>query len=315
MHLAWCYANKCSHMAVKTVKPDGLAAPRVRRVCKVPARPVRHQPGRQLSQLLRQVFRRRVVQAAVRRGSPRRARAARTARPHPFWPRPLLRYSRRAVPSLFLYNGSWIIQCITSGHQTGKRPVGLGRKRRMRGYDRPQATMLTVVSPAAVPMRSPPYEAWASPRPRLRATQDVTFRVDQVLRSHRADHEAQERRFTAATRAVAVEAINNAVALILFGHLAKKNPFVRFSIALTREQFDSQLPLIAERLSPAHLQLTATVYMEAFRYKVLIDENVAQSTQLSQQQNQGCVKPEPKLFRGLSDPRAFGVRPRANRRF
>jgi hypothetical protein len=38
--------------------------------------------------------------------------------------------------------------------------------------------------PTAVPMRSPPYEARASPRPRSRATQDVTFRVDQVLRRH-----------------------------------------------------------------------------------------------------------------------------------
>jgi hypothetical protein len=38
--------------------------------------------------------------------------------------------------------------------------------------------------PTAVPMRSPPYEARASPRPRSRVTQDVTFRVDQVLRRH-----------------------------------------------------------------------------------------------------------------------------------
>jgi hypothetical protein len=80
----------------------------------------------------------------------------------------------------------------------------------------------------------------------------------------RADREARERRFTAATRAVAVEAINNAGALLSFGQLARKDPFVRSSIALAREQFDSQLPLIAERLSPAHLQLTASVYMEAF---------------------------------------------------
>jgi hypothetical protein len=38
--------------------------------------------------------------------------------------------------------------------------------------------------PTAVPIRSPPYEARASPRPWSRATQDVTFRVDQVLRRH-----------------------------------------------------------------------------------------------------------------------------------
>jgi hypothetical protein len=38
--------------------------------------------------------------------------------------------------------------------------------------------------PTAVPMRSPPYEARASPRPRSRVTQVVTFRVDQVLRRH-----------------------------------------------------------------------------------------------------------------------------------
>src|ERR1700683_310570 len=38
--------------------------------------------------------------------------------------------------------------------------------------------------PTAVPVRSPPYEARASPRPRSRATREVTFRVDQVLRRH-----------------------------------------------------------------------------------------------------------------------------------
>src|SRR5271169_43308 len=37
-------------------------------------------------------------------------------------------------------------------------------------------------------MRSPPYEARASPTPRPRATQDVTFRVDQVLRRHRSSY-------------------------------------------------------------------------------------------------------------------------------
>ena len=39
--------------------------------------------------------------------------------------------------------------------------------------------------PTAVPMRSPPNEARASPTPRSRASQDVTFRADQVLRRHR----------------------------------------------------------------------------------------------------------------------------------
>jgi hypothetical protein len=39
--------------------------------------------------------------------------------------------------------------------------------------------------PTALPMRSPPYEARASPKPRSHGTQDVTFRVDQVLRRHR----------------------------------------------------------------------------------------------------------------------------------
>lgn len=39
--------------------------------------------------------------------------------------------------------------------------------------------------PTALPMRSSPYEARASPRPRSRATQDVFFRADQVLRRHR----------------------------------------------------------------------------------------------------------------------------------
>jgi hypothetical protein len=38
--------------------------------------------------------------------------------------------------------------------------------------------------PVSVSVRSPPYEARASPRPRSRATKDVTFHVDQVLRRH-----------------------------------------------------------------------------------------------------------------------------------
>src|SRR6202167_2940545 len=37
--------------------------------------------------------------------------------------------------------------------------------------------------PTAVPVRSPPYEARASPRPRSRATREVTFRAEQVSRS------------------------------------------------------------------------------------------------------------------------------------
>ena len=36
----------------------------------------------------------------------------------------------------------------------------------------------------SVSVRSPPYEARASPTPRSRATQDVTFGVDPVLRRH-----------------------------------------------------------------------------------------------------------------------------------
>src|SRR5229473_4614015 len=39
--------------------------------------------------------------------------------------------------------------------------------------------------PIAVAVRSPPSEGRASPRPRSHATQDVTFRVDRVLRRHR----------------------------------------------------------------------------------------------------------------------------------
>ena len=38
--------------------------------------------------------------------------------------------------------------------------------------------------PTAAPMRNPPYEARASPRPQSRTTPDVTFRADQVLRRH-----------------------------------------------------------------------------------------------------------------------------------
>jgi hypothetical protein len=112
---------------------------------------------------------------------------------------------------------------------------------------------------------------------------EATFQK-QLQTREQSDREAQERRFTAAMRAVAIEAVNNAVALLSLGHLAKRNLFVPLPIALTREQFDNQLPLIAERLSPAHLQQTATVYMEAFRYKALIDEIVAKPVELSQQQ-------------------------------
>jgi hypothetical protein len=39
--------------------------------------------------------------------------------------------------------------------------------------------------PVSASVRSPPYEARASPGPRLRALQDVTFRLDQVLRRHK----------------------------------------------------------------------------------------------------------------------------------
>jgi hypothetical protein len=39
--------------------------------------------------------------------------------------------------------------------------------------------------PTAAPMRNPPYEARASPRPQSRTTPDVTFRPDQVLRRHK----------------------------------------------------------------------------------------------------------------------------------
>jgi|SRR5208282_5404865 len=50
-------------------------------------------------------------------------------------------------------------------------------------------------SPTAILMRSLPYHARASPRPRSRANQDVTFRADQVLRSHsRRDRSRRESR-------------------------------------------------------------------------------------------------------------------------
>jgi hypothetical protein len=106
-----------------------------------------------------------------------------------------------------------------------------------------------------------------------------------------------------------------AVAFIVFAQFAKKNPFVRFSIALTREQFDNQLPLIAERLSPAHLQQTATVYMEAFRYKVLLDNTIAKSEHLTQQQIEDASNLCLRVFRSFSDPRVFSFRSGANRRF
>jgi hypothetical protein len=112
---------------------------------------------------------------------------------------------------------------------------------------------------------------------------EATFQKQLQVREQ-SDREGQERRFTAAVRTVAIEAVNNAVALLSFCHLAKKYPFVPFSTGLTREQFDNQLPLFAERLSPAHLQQTATVYMEAFRYKVVVEYNVARSARLSEQQ-------------------------------
>jgi len=111
-----------------------------------------------------------------------------------------------------------------------------------------------------------------------------TARRNDFQAREKTQHETEERKLTAAARAVAVEAMNNAVALLTFGQLVKRNPFARFSVALAREQFDSQLPLIAERLSPAHLQLVARVYLEAFRYKDLVDDKVQKFEQLSEKQ-------------------------------
>jgi hypothetical protein len=84
-------------------------------------------------------------------------------------------------------------------------------------------------------------------------------------------------------------------------------------LALTREQFDSQLPLIAERLSPAHLEQTATVYLEAFRYKVSVDEMVAKPVHLSQQQIKDASNLSIAFSVVFSDPCAFRVRPGASR--
>ena len=52
---------------------------------------------------------------------------------------------------------------------------------------------------------------------------EATFQK-QLQSREQSDREAQERRFTAAIRAVAIEAVNNAVALISFEQFAKKNP-------------------------------------------------------------------------------------------
>jgi hypothetical protein len=78
-------------------------------------------------------------------------------------------------------------------------------------------------------------------------------------------HDAEEQRLTAATRALIVEAVNNALAMKTFQQIVKSNPFYQLSIDLAREQFDHQLPLIAERLGPARLQEAASAYMQAFR--------------------------------------------------
>lgn len=99
---------------------------------------------------------------------------------------------------------------------------------------------------------------------------EAAFQNDLKTRE-RIQHEIEEKRYTAALRTVAIEAINNAVTLLAFSDRAKKSQVSALSLALTREQFDNQLPLIAERLEPAHLQQTAVVYMQAFRYKVTVD--------------------------------------------
>lgn len=99
---------------------------------------------------------------------------------------------------------------------------------------------------------------------------ETAFQNDLQARE-RIQHEIEKKRFTAAIRAVAIEAINNAITLLAYSDSAKKSQVSALSLALTREQFDNQLPLIAERLEPAHLQQTAVVYMQAFRYKMTVD--------------------------------------------
>jgi hypothetical protein len=69
-----------------------------------------------------------------------------------------------------------------------------------------------------------------------------------------------------------------------FQQIVKSNPFIQLSIDLSREQFDHQLPLIAERLGPGHLQAVASAYMQAFRYKLLIGNLAARRESLSSKQ-------------------------------
>jgi hypothetical protein len=114
--------------------------------------------------------------------------------------------------------------------------------------------------------------------------QRETAHQNELRAREQAQHRVEEQRYAAAMRSVSIEALNNAVALLTFNHLTKESRYARFPIAISRAQFDDQLPLIAERLSPNHLQQAATVYMEAFRYKLLIDQFVAQPSQLSDQQ-------------------------------
>jgi hypothetical protein len=121
-------------------------------------------------------------------------------------------------------------------------------------------------------------------RQRVEWTRRESVLEKQIEARERMLHDAEEQRLTAAIHALIVEAVNNALAMKTFQQIVKANPPIELTIDLSREQFDHQLPLIAERLGPGHLQDAASAYMQAFRYKLLIENLAARRESLSLKQ-------------------------------
>jgi hypothetical protein len=64
------------------------------------------------------------------------------------------------------------------------------------------------------------------------------------------------------------------VAVTTFIQIAKTNSSVRFSPAISREQFDHHLATISEYIEPANLQQIVITYIKAFRYKRQIEDHI-----------------------------------------
>jgi len=100
----------------------------------------------------------------------------------------------------------------------------------------------------------------------------------------RVNREEDKKRLIGAVRALAVEAINNAVELLSFVQFAKVNDFLQSSPSIVREHFDRQIAVLTERVPSIDVQQTADVYIRGFRYKRQVENIVQRREQLSEQQ-------------------------------